>query len=233
MTFPMQDDQGIRYSEPEFEEQPGYVMGLSPATQFVIVFALTFVLGLIVAAVLLLRLQPYQAQTDQAPAAPVDYEIPTAREAYVPAVEAIRAIDPQAVLMEGVGVWTPVITTTQLNAGRTGWTFYFYLPDTGEMAQVIVDRGKVARVAGRQPWDTPPDLISDQGWRIDSPEAVRFLQENCQAAFDAAGTDAHVLAQLSAAAGNRTLMWNVRVDSAADTEIACPVTVDAIIGVLR
>jgi hypothetical protein len=159
----------------------------------------------------------------------VDFSVPTAREAYVPAVNLIRQQDPLAALASGAGAWTPVISADQLNAGRTGWTFHFYLPTLGQMATVVVDRGGVAHIVEVKPWETPPDLLQDQGWQIDSPQAISQMIAGCQDMLNAQ-PDAQVEARLSTAASNRRLVWQVKVFSPENPLALCEVRLDATTG---
>lgn len=226
----MHSDESMPYAQAGFDEpRPG----LSPDVQVLAVFVLTLVAGFACAAVSLNSLGIIGGAAATPPPRPPDFEVPTAREAYVPAVEAIRAIDPLAELAAGTGVWTPLIDSVQLEAGRTGWTFFFYLPNYGEMAQVVVDRGKVAHVVSRIPWQTPPSLLSDQGWLVDSPQAVNRLLEVCREVLNEAGEDAYVQLWLSTAAEHRTLLWLARVVPISGSQEACEVRVDAVTGVLR
>jgi hypothetical protein len=159
----------------------------------------------------------------------VDFSIPTAREAYVPAVNLIRQEDARATLASGAGAWTPVINPDQLNAGRTGWTFHFYLPTFNQMATVVVDRGGVAHITELKPWETPPDLLQDQGWQVDSPQALSQMLASCQDTLNTQ-PDAQVEARLSTAASNRRLMWQVKVFSPENPLAMCEVRLDATTG---
>ncbi len=164
-----------------------------------------------------------------APGSEADVAVPTAREAYPPAVEVIRAEDPGALLASGAGAWTPVINTANLSAGRTGWTFHFYLPASNRMAWVVVDRERTARITRIDEWETRPDLLDDQAWQVDSAQAVQIALQTCQSALDA-HPDAVVEARLSMAASNRALVWLVSVTPPASPELACQVSVDATTG---
>ncbi len=226
MTY---SDETMPYAQPGPEKQP---FGLSPDVQILAVFILTLIVGFACAAASINSLGLTGGAAPPPPRLP-DFEVPTAREAYVPAVEAIRAVDPLAELAAGAGAWSPLIDTVQLEAGRTGWTFFFYLPNSGEMARVVVDRGKVAHVVSRQPWETPPTLLSDQGWLVDSPQAISRLLEVCRDTISSAGTDAHVEVWLSTAAENRTLLWQARVVPIGAPEDACEARVDALTGAPR
>ena len=94
-----------------------------------------------------MTVKPFSPAEVAEPPRQPSYDVLTAREAYIPAVTLIRDSDPGAQLATGTGVWTPNIDNVYLEAGRTGWTFHFYLPTSAEMATVIVNRGGDARVA--------------------------------------------------------------------------------------
>jgi hypothetical protein len=159
-------------------------------------------------------------------------EAPTARQAYVPAVELIRETDPAAQLATAVGAWTPTVDRAALRTGRTGWTFYFYLPASQEMGQVVVNRDMEAHLIETQPWLPAPELLSDQRWRTDSPDAAAPLLETCGDAL--AGTEgASVTIRLTTAAENRTLLWYGQVAAPGEDMPVCEVTVDALTGLPR
>lgn len=162
----------------------------------------------------------------------ISYDIPTAREAYVPAVTLIRRQDPGAQLASATGAWTPVISRAMLENGRTGWTFAFYLPASGQMALVIVDRVTGPRIAGSEAWPTAPELRDDQTWLIDSGGAgmSAFIQ-TCGGMLDAQ-PDGRVQATLTTAAENAWLLWQVQL-LAPDGAIMCQVSVDASSGQIR
>lgn len=204
--------------------------GLSTEMLIVLIMGTTLVVGVIaIAIVLLLRSgSPPPAETPPAPS----YDIPTAREAYVPAVEVAREWDLGAELASGAGAWTPVIDPSRLASGRTGWSFHFYFPSRQEMATIIVDQAEDAWLADTQPWETPPKLREDQDWQIDSPEAMRLLLEGCQATLDAY-PNAEVHLRLSTAAENRRLLWLGQVVPPDDPEATCRVEVDAKTGQVR
>lgn len=216
----------------EEEESQGFSLSFTPELQVGIAFGVTLLAGFVCAMVLLPLLRPTPAPPPVAAQPQADFADPTAREAYVPAVEMIREIDPGATLSSGGGVWSANLNTVQLDAGRTGWTFFFYLPDTGEMARVVVDRGSVARLVDRQPWETPPDVLEDQRWMVDSPAAVGKLLEGCTEIVSGQ-PDANVKARLTMAAENRTILWQMSAQSEADPLTTCEVSVDATTGVVR
>ncbi len=226
----MHSDKSLPYAQSDLSERR---LGFSPDMQVLAVFVLTLVVGFVCAAASLNSLGLIGGAAATPPPPPPDFEVPTAREAYVPAVEAIRAVDPLAELAAGAGVWTPFINRVQLEAGRTGWTFFFYLPNYGEMAQVVVDRGKVAHVVNRVSWQTPPSLLSDQGWLVDSPQAISRLLEVCRETLNEAGQDARVEVWLSTADEHRTLLWQARVVPLGAPQEACEARVDAVTGALR
>ncbi len=162
----------------------------------------------------------------------VSYDIPTAREAYVPAVTLIREQDPGAQLASATGAWTPVVDRALLKNGRTGWTFAFYLPATGQMALVIVDRVTGPRIAHREDWASPPDLLDDQTWQIDSGGAgMNAFVDTCGGTLDAQ-PDGQVQATLTMAAENRWLLWQYQL-LAPDGTVSCQVSVDASSGQVR
>jgi hypothetical protein len=163
---------------------------------------------------------------------PPDRSVPTAREAYPPAVEAIRAEDPGALLASSAGVWTPVIDAASLGEGRTSWTFHFYLPSSNRMAWVVVARDGAARIVRADSWETPPDLLDDQGWQVDSAQAMQTALQTCQATLDT-HPDSVVEARLSMAASNRALVWRITVTPPGNPDLACAVAVDATTGQFR
>lgn len=233
MSFFRRHGDDFPYLEPEPEpvEKPSR-RGLSQELLVGIAFGVTFIVGLTCGlAVVVPALRPSPSPTQQAEAVP-DYSVPTAREAYVPAVELIRQTDPTAELASGAGTWTPVIDPTGLEAGRTGWTFFFFLPATGEMASVVVGQNGQARLSGISQWETPPSLMGDQQWRTDSPQVMAYLLQACGGALGEM-PGAQVEARLTTAAENRTLLWQARVYSPDDPLAVCEVTVDGITGLLR
>jgi hypothetical protein len=163
---------------------------------------------------------------------PVSYDIPTAREAYPPAVMLIRQQDPGAQLASATGAWTPVIDRALLYNGRTGWTFAFYLPSTGQMALVIVDRVTGPRIADVQAWETAPTLQDDQTWQIDSGGAgMQTFVQACGGTLDAQ-PDSQVQAILTTTGENQWLLWQYQL-LAADGTISCQVAIDASSGQIR
>src|SRR5687768_14456486 len=121
-------------------------------------------------------------QTDPTPDVPQpELDVPTAREGYPPAIGAARTEDPAAELMSAVGAWTPSIFLDNLEAGRTSWTYHFYLPSTQSILWVTVVREAIASVVKTEAWETPPALIDHQSWQIDSAEAMTVAMETCQA----------------------------------------------------
>ncbi|MEM4724841.1 MAG: hypothetical protein QXP01_07505 [Candidatus Hadarchaeum sp.] len=208
----------------------GDQMGLRRELAVALILAGVFLAGVIVVVALVMALRPSTAPQAVVPA--LDYSIQTAREAYVPAVELIRQHDPAAELASGAGAWTPVIDTVYLVAGRTGWTFHFYLPNRREMATVVVDRGGLAHLVDSRPWQTPPDLLDDQAWQVDSPQALDLFYRQCKPVLDTQ-PGSKVQARLSTAASNRTLVWQVKL-LAPDSELPiCEVSIDATTGIVR
>jgi hypothetical protein len=166
------------------------------------------------------------------PAPQPDVDIPTAREAYPDAVEAARARDAGAELASAAGAWSPIIKADNLNAGRTGWTYHFYLPSERKMLWIAADRGGGVRIVQEQDWETPPQLIDDQGWQIDSAEAMALGMETCQSALDA-DPNATVEARLALAASARALIWHIRVIPTDPDGDTCTVRIDATTGTIR
>jgi len=160
-----------------------------------------------------------------------DLDIPTAREAYPAAVKLIREQDPGAELASAAGAWTPNIKIDNLNTGRTGWTFHFYLPISNTFAWVTVDRGGTVHLNQTIEWQTPPTLINDQGWQIDSAEAVSTAVQSCGAAIES-DPEATVEARLSLAASNRALLWRITVKPFPSAQ-PCVVNIDATTGGIK
>lgn len=224
------------YSDEDFpyqtqEVDSGGPLGLSPAGRTIVVFLLTFAAGLaLVMLVIVPALQPRSAPLELI--AIPDYSQPTAREAYIPAVEVIRAQYPQATLAAAAGAWTPQIDRVQLEAGRTSWTYFFFLPDRQQMATVIVDADGLARIDAIDSWPEQPSLLDDQRWNTDSPEVTIPLLERCDDLLRSQ-PDSWVELRLSTAAANRTLLWQATISSPQAPEEACAITVDASTGILR
>ena len=215
-------------SEPESEHEP---FRLTLEMVLALTLGVLLIIGLLIGIGLLLFRGKGSGEQVAAGQSAVDFDILTAREAYVPAVEVIRQWDAGAQLASVAGAWTPVINQAQLEAGRTGWTFHFYLPDSGQMATVVVDRGGGARVTDTQPWETPPALLSDMNWGVDSPQAISVLLDACGAVLENE-PQAEVQARLSLAADNRRLLWQLQVLSA-ENEALCAVNVDGTTGQVR
>lgn len=214
------------------EAESGTGLSLTPELQVGIAFGVSLLAGFVCAMIVLPLLRPSSVSPPAVSQPQPDFAEPTAREAYVPAVELIRQTDPGAVLTSGAGVWSAYVNTVQMDAGRTGWTFFFYLPGAQEMARVVVDRENVARLEARQSWETPPDVLEDQRWMVDSPSAVAKLQETCGEVIEQQA-DASIRARLTMAAENRTILWQMSVQSESDPLATCEVTVDAVTGVIR
>jgi hypothetical protein len=208
--------------------------GRRALTPPILIGIILLVVGLIavcvIIAVFLYGLISQQPQAQGPVASPPDLAVPTAREAYPPAVELIRQEDAGAQLASAAGAWTPIIALGNLDNGRTGWTFHFYLPATERMAWVSVGRDLSTRVVKIEDWETPPGLLDDQSWQVDSPQAIAEALETCRPALDA-NDDAEVEARLSLSGANRALVWDIRVSAPGDDE--CGVRVDATTGRVR
>ncbi len=204
--------------------------GLSPTILIGSVLLVVALILLCVAGYFVLRPRGGGAQT--AAVAHPEMDVPTAREAYLPAVDVARAQDAGAELASSVGAWSPTINADNLITGRTGWTFHFYMPSSQSIAWVVVSRGGSARIARVDPWDTPPALQDDQGWQIDSGQAVAVAMETCQPTLDA-HPEAVVEARLSLATDNRALVWRISVTPADPAAPACVVSLDATTGQVR
>ena len=150
----------------------------------------------------------FQPVTASGPTEYITYDVQTAREAYPPAVALIRQEDPAAELVSAAGAWTPNVSKGYVSAGRTGWTFHFYLPSREQMVAVIVDRNGRAYIAEKLAWTTPPQSLSDQGWTQDSPIATYAFMQKCQSALSG-HPEAAVEARLSLAPENQRLLWQV------------------------
>lgn len=221
------DDLYVAYEEPERERRR---LSVSPRTQGLLAFFLTLAAGLLCGFTVVVPRLATSASPQPGPTP--DYSIPTAREAYVTAVEAIRAEDPGARLASAAGAWTPPTGSAQVTSGRTGWTFSFYLPATDEMANVVVNRVGAAEVGAAQPWPAVPQLLEDQRWRADSSVALAVFGETCgEALNDAPG--AFVEARLSTAQELVAPMWHVALHNAGDPLAVCEVRVDATTGTAR
>jgi hypothetical protein len=230
---PLPEDE-TEAAKPRRERRPFRIgQGVQVVAVFILAFGAALVCAMTVVVPRLLaapELAPPRA-ADRAGGSP-DAEAPTARQAYVPAVELIRETDPAAQLATAVGAWTPTVDRAALRAGRTGWTFYFYLPDSGEMGQVVVNRDLEAHLLETQPWAAAPELLTDQRWRTDSPDAAGPLLDVCGDAL--AGTEgASATIRLTTAAENRTLLWYGQVTAPDEVDPVCEVTVDALTGLPR
>jgi hypothetical protein len=144
----------FQYVQPQPEEKkPPVKAGRIIAIVVGLVVVLCVIGGLVLA---ITQVLPLLTSSPSSPASveTVSYDIPTAREAYAPAVTLIRQKDPGAQLASATGAWTSVIDRALLKNGRTGWTFAFYLPATQQMALVIVDRVTGPRIASTEAWAT-------------------------------------------------------------------------------
>jgi hypothetical protein len=179
-----------------------------------------------VAAVLLLR--PATGTNTEV----VPDDIPSARDGYPDAIKIARQNDLQATLVSVAGAWMPTISRAALAAGRTGWTYYIYLPETHQMAAIVVDRVGSARIASTQKWQTPPDTLDDSTWAIDSGQGMAAFLQKCEGALNAA-PDRQVQAWLTTAKteGGR-LAWRYTV-MGPDESVVCETGIDAQTGQVK
>jgi len=208
----------FQYLTPAPSKKPG-----PPVTLFIIggLVVLVVVAGLILLAVLVFR--PATTTTTET----VSFDIPTALDGYPAAITIARQNDPAAILVSAAGAWAPNISRAALRAGRTGWTYYIYLPATRQMAAIVVDRaGGNARIASTQKWDTPPDVLDDTTWAIDSWQGMTAFLQKCEGALNESG-DRSAQAWLSTAKeGGGRLAWRYTI-IAPDETIICQIAVDA------
>jgi hypothetical protein len=210
--------------------------GPSPQILIGIVILVVAVLMLCVAGFFFVN--NYIQQQQAANATPVpgpqpEMDVPTAREAYPAAVELARAQDPGAQLTSAAGEWTPTIHRDNLNAGRTSWTYYFYMPATHEIVWVTVGRGgEDAQITNTVSWDTPPTVIDDQTWQTDSAQAMTAAMQKCQSTLNNY-PDSTVEARLSLAASEQAILWRITVTPPDPQAEPCQARVDGTIGVLR
>jgi hypothetical protein len=208
--------------------------GLNPPVLIGIVIIVIAVLMLCGAAVIYLTSRP-PAEPEPptgTPAPRPDLDVPTAREAYPAAVEVARARDAGAELASAAGAWTPNYNSDNLDAGRTGWTYHFYLPSENKMLWVVADRDAGVRVVREEDWETPPGLIDDQGWQIDSAQALALAVQTCETLL-AADQNPSVEARLSLAASGRALIWHIHMTPSDPDDDVCSVRIDATTGVVR
>jgi hypothetical protein len=177
-------------------------------------------------------ISPAPVPVEPQAAAQPDFTIPTAREAYIPAIDLARQNDVRAELVSAAGAWTPLFLVEQIASGRTGWTFHFYLPGEQEMISIVVGKEGIAQITKRVPWVIPVLALDDQGWFIDSPEIAETLVENCGDLKDGA-TNLKVEARLSLAASEGRMIWLIRVTSLDEVELFCELSMDATTGQLR
>lgn len=208
--------------------------GLNPPLIIGIVILVVVALMLCAAGYMFLNNQmQQQAQNQPTPSGPQpEFDVPTAREGYPEAVEVARAQDPGAQLTSAAGAWTPTIFRDNLDAGRTSWTYYFYLPGTNSMLWVTVVRGLVASVSNTETWDTPPALVDHQSWQVDSAQAITVGMEKCRDVL-ISYPDSTVEARLSLAASQRGILWYVTVTPASPEITPCRAVVDGTSGVAR
>jgi len=233
MAFLRRRDDDSLPPEPREPREPIKLpkLRLSQGIQMVLAFTLTLVAALACAFVVLVpALSPERASAH--PGSEIDTSQPTAREAYVPALLLARETDVRAELMSAAAIWTPPLDRDRMAIGRGNWTFFFYLPATGEMMTVVAAADAAPEVVSVEPWPVPPSLFDDERWRIDSPTALAVLLDKCGAALNES-PDAQVEVRLSTASANLTLLWNGRVLAGADAAPLCEVTVDAVTGVPR
>ncbi|NDJ51563.1 MAG: hypothetical protein GYB68_00590 [Chloroflexi bacterium] len=160
----------------------------------------------------------------------VSFDILTAREAYPEALEIARQVEAGAQLVSAASAWTPVINLEQLRAGRSGWTFHFYLPSRAELATVVVDLGGEVSMVETQLWDSLPLLIEDDGWALDSSQVMPRFFDQCGSLVETL-PEPLVEARLSAAANLGRLHWRVtliEVDN--PSTVLCELNVDATTG---
>lgn len=199
----------------------------------VIAFVVTFLVVMACSlAFVVPALRPESASAQGGAAPTPDYSQPTAREAYVPALELARESDPQATLMSAAGIWTPPVNTQALSTGRNGWTFFFYLPSNGTMLTVTAGQNSQAEIASVEAWETPPSVFEDDRWHTDSGAAAALLLQECGSTIeDTPG--AQVELRLSPAQVNRTVLWKGLVLGGVSEEPLCEATIDAVTGILR
>lgn len=206
---------------------------IQPGQIALFAFAAVLFFGTLFALLGIFVLRPSAASVNAAePAAVPDYAVKSAREAYPAAVELIRIQDPGAVLASAVALWTPGTPAINLQSGRSGWTFHFYLPATAEMATVVVDREGIARVETRSTWAEEPQLLDDTRWQLDSPPVMSLYLDRCEKEL-AGVDDAAVEARLTTALSAGQILWQVSFTSEADPTAACSITVDALTGLVR
>ncbi|MBN1312155.1 MAG: hypothetical protein JXB30_12115 [Anaerolineae bacterium] len=224
----------FQYIQPEPEEKKKSPVNMQVV--IVVVIGLVVVVCLIIGIVVALpRLSSLLSGSsgEAASGETVSYDIPTAREAYVPAVTLIRSQDAGAQLASATGAWTPVINRAQLGSGRTGWTFAFYLPSTEQMALVVVDRTDKPLVVSKEPWGTPPGLHDDQNWQIDSGgnSGMEAFLQTCGGTLEAE-PDSRVHATLTTSTESQWLLWQYQLLSPGGV-VLCEVSLDASSGQVR
>jgi hypothetical protein len=160
-------------------------------------------------------------------ATPQGFTVPTAREAYPPALERARERDPRAELASAVGVWTPGTPFSQVQSGRTGWTFHFFLPGERAMVSIVANTSQQAELTGERAWLSDPALLDDQFWQLDSSIVGNRFAETCSEAWQA-NPDARVEFRLSTAATNGRLQWAATLTEGQND--LCSVRVDATSG---
>lgn len=207
--------------------------GLSKEIQLVIVFLVVLIVGSICGFSATSGLRSGGGDTQQQAAAPVvDTRAPTAREAYDIAYEFVVDQGSPVELASAVGIWTPGGSDLQLEAGRTGWTFYFYRPEVADMVTVVVGRDESVRIDGVVAWEPPPELTDVQSWRVDSPQAVEGFLSHCSDTLEST-SDGIVELRLTTAAENRSVLWQASVTSQENPLSVCEVNIDGTTGLAR
>ena len=206
--------------------------GLSKEIQLVIVFLVVLIVGSICGFSATSGLRSGGDDTPQTAAPVVDTRSPTAHEAYDIAYEFVVDQGFPVELASVVGVWTPGGSDLQLEAGRTGWTFYFYRPEMADMVTVVVGRDESVRIDGVAAWEPPPELTDVQSWRVDSPQAVEGFLTHCSDTLEGTA-DGVVELRLTTAAENRSVLWQASVTSQENPLSVCEVNIDGTTGLAR
>lgn len=202
--------------------------GLIVLAVFLLVLACAGMMGLVTVS----SLRPAPPQPTAIPPVQQDYSVPTAREAFVPALELIRQTDPGAELASAVATWYPTIDRTQLAAGRSSWAFHFYLPASEQMATVTVGQGVSPVLRSLESWPSQPALLDASRWLADSPLAISNGLVPCQEAL-ASRPDAYVEARFSTTQDHVVLLWNVSVRAPGEDAALCEARLDAVSGIVR
>nr|MBN1229018.1 hypothetical protein [Anaerolineae bacterium] len=214
------------------QEKSKLQLNLTPERQILVALVATILVGCVCSLIAMPRFRPSPPAEETQQVDVPDFSIPTAREAYIPAVELIRQTDAGAQLASAVSIWTPSIDLVQLRAGRNGWAFHFYLPSSGEMATVLVDGEGNARIDKYETWETPPSLIDDLNWRADSSVVADLLVTSCQETIGDF-TQASVELWLSMAEENRAALWLVSASTTGESPATCELTINAVTGLTQ